>query len=109
MVYNFFVKLKSDKYRKDRGGYSRVLELSCASCSNRICYYQKDGPGILKRTYLDRMIGYDGAREKIICSSCNALIGNYYIYEKENRPAFAIIPGTVSKKIVKSANLDNLL
>jgi hypothetical protein len=46
---------KNDKFKKNRGGHSRWLLLSCEKCKNGIAIYQKDGPGILKRLYIDRM------------------------------------------------------
>ena len=49
------MKFKSDKFKKARGGYSRLFDIRCEKCGNHICYYQKDGPGILKRMYLDRV------------------------------------------------------
>ena len=47
----------NDKYKKVRGGYSRLLEISCEKCGSVLCHYQKDGPGILKRMYFDRISG----------------------------------------------------
>ena len=49
------IKFKSDKYKKVRGGYSRLLDISCVRCGQHLCLYQKDGPGLLKRMYLDRI------------------------------------------------------
>jgi hypothetical protein len=69
------LQLKHDKYRKARGGYSRLLEIHCEHCSHVIALYQKDGPGSLKR-----------------------LLGIPYIYEKEKRPAFRLFQGSVTKK-----------
>ena len=48
--------IKNDKFKKVRGGYTRLLDISCACRQTHICVYQKDGPGILKRMYLDRII-----------------------------------------------------
>ena len=48
-------KLKQDKFRKSRGGYSRFLIINCEKCEGFIALYQKDGPGPLKRMYLDRI------------------------------------------------------
>ena len=93
-------KFKSDRYRRARGGYSRVLEISCSGCDNVICEYQKDGPGPLKRMYLDRVMGALGAGQ-LECIGCRTLLGVRYIYEKENRPAFRMIPGSFKKRIVK--------
>ena len=50
------LNLKSDKYRKSRGGYSRFLDIYCDHCGKKVFIYQKDGLGELKRLYLDRII-----------------------------------------------------
>ena len=94
------MKLKNDKFRKVRGGYSRLLEISCSSCNEKLFNYQKDGPGIIKRLYVDR-INKDISGSNLKCSNCNQLIGSLMIYEQENRPAYAIKLGTIKKKIVK--------
>lgn len=47
---------KSDSYKRARGGRSRLLEITCEKCGERICLYQKDGPGNLRRMYIDRII-----------------------------------------------------
>ena len=49
------IEFKQDKYKKDRGGYSRLLEIKCQKCDNIVALYQKDGPGLLKRLYIDRI------------------------------------------------------
>lgn len=94
-------KLKSDKYRKSRGGYSRLLELSCTNCKNLLFSYQKDGPGILKRLYLDRIFNFNNKNKKLICPKCKNTLGVLYIYEKENRPAYKLLERSISKKIAK--------
>jgi len=106
------MKFKSDKFKKARGGYSRLLEISCAKCGERICFYQKDGPGILKRMYVDRMLSSQksekvrGAAVKdlpqLICNNCKELIGVPILYKKENRPAYRLFVGSAAKKIVNS-------
>jgi hypothetical protein len=94
------MKLKNDKFRKARGGYSRLLEISCSSCNAKLFNYQKDGPGIIKRLYVDRIYkNVSGSNLK--CPSCNRLLGSLMVYEKENRPAYTIKLGTIKKKIVK--------
>lgn len=98
------MKLKNDKYRKARGGYSRLLEIKCSFCTSFLCNYQKDGPGILKRMYLDRIYDKDFAEIKsLVCPACGSVLGNLGIYEKESRPAYFLILGSVSKKIVNLA------
>ncbi|HBB76776.1 MAG: hypothetical protein A2186_01255 [Candidatus Levybacteria bacterium RIFOXYA1_FULL_41_10] len=93
-------KLKNDKFRKSRGGYSRLLEISCSSCNTKLFKYQKDGPGIIKRLYVDR-IYLEVSGSTIKCENCKRLVGKLTVYEKENRPAYAIQSGAIKKKIVK--------
>lgn len=104
-------KLKSDNYRRSRGGYSRFLNVYCAKCKSHIFLYQKDGPGPLKRTYLDRILApkhlskYQELNIKSVpalsCLKCKSIIGTPYIYEKENRKAFLMNPISFLKKITK--------
>ncbi len=104
--------LKNDQYKKNRGGYSRLLEISCEGCGEFLAFYQKDGPGILKRMYLDRIYkskNYSDLSAKpfkllpqLICQKCGRLLGTPIIFEKEKRFAFRLFQGAVTKKIVKS-------
>ena len=95
---------KNDKYKKARGGYSRLLEISCQKCSSLVCKYQKDGPGNLRRMYIDRIIDPKVLinRKDLICSKGH-LLGVKIIYEKEKRPAFRLFVDAVIKKIIKSS------
>lgn len=95
------MKLKNDNFRKSRGRYSRLLEISCSSCDKKLFNYQKDGPGIIKRLYVDRIYG-DVKGSSLKCKNCDKLIGDLTVYEKEKRPAYAIKVGTIRKRIVKS-------
>lgn len=99
--------LKNDKYKKVRGGRSKLFDISCANCGKRICVYQKDGPGMLKRVYLDRI--YNSPLEnshhaaendipKFICPNCGKLLGVLMTYKKESRFAYRLIPGAIIKK-----------
>jgi len=97
--------LKTDKYRRTRGGHSRILDLSCSKCGAHLSYYQKDGPGILRRMYLDRIIGLKIQGNNLVCPKCKELLGLSMVYKKENRPAIRLFEGAVSKKIVKSSKL----
>ena len=104
-------EFKKDKYQKARGGYSRFLNLSCSKCGTSVALYQKDGPGPLKRVYLDRifspnsLVGLDGMVFKKLtpftCQKCKQVLGVPFLYEKENRPTFRLFEGSVSKKIAK--------
>ena len=93
--------MKNDKYKKARGGWSRMLDICCEHCSNHICYYQKDGPGPLKRMYLDRITGLPTKSRQLACPSCDSVLGVGITYEKENRPAYRLFVGSITKKIVK--------
>lgn len=96
------IEFKKDKFKRNRGGYSRLLDIICAKCNNHLCYYQKDGSGILKRMYLDRVNEPKFVSGKqIICPKCKQVLGVKYIYEKENRPAYRLFVGAVAKKIAK--------
>jgi len=98
------MKFTNDKYKRVRGGYSRLLRLSCESCGEFLCNYQKDGPGLLKRMYLDR-ISDEAADIKVdhfACPSCQKILGTRIVYEKENRPAIRLLIGAVNKKIIKT-------
>src|SRR4051812_38028680 len=95
-------KLKSDKYRRTRGGYSRLLHISCTKCSAPICHYQKDGPGNLRRMYLDRIsdskVSLGG---KTFTCPKGHVLGVKIVYEKEKRLAYRIFVDAVAKKILK--------
>jgi hypothetical protein len=97
------MKLKNDKYKKVRGGYSRLLQISCQKCGSAICLYQKDGPGNLRRMYLDRILEpkISVTRNDLTCPK-DHLLGVKIIYEKEKRPAYRMFVDSVSKKVVKS-------
>lgn len=97
------MKFKTDKYKSARGGYSRFLRISCQKCGSLICTYQKDGPGNLRRMYLDRINepAVPLSRKDLTCLQGH-LLGIKTIYEKENRTAFRLFVDSVVKKIVKS-------
>jgi hypothetical protein len=98
------VKFNNDRYRKARGGYSRLLDVSCAKCGRRVCLYQKDGAGILKRMYVDRMQSLTKVLlgSSLVCTACKEVLGTKIVYKKENRPAYRLFAGAVSKKITKA-------
>ncbi len=105
------LEFKKDKYRKARGGYSRFLKVSCERCGHFLALYQKDGPGPLKRMYLDRIFApgtlvnlKELPLKKIPplrCQNCKQVIGLPFLYKKEERHSFRLFEGSVSKKIVK--------
>lgn len=94
------MKLKNDKYRKNIGGSSKLLALSYSKCRSHITYYQKDGAGIIKRLYLDRIHPENKKTNKLSCSKCKVLLGMFITYKKEGRPAYGIFVGAMNKKLV---------
>ena len=97
------IVLKNDKYKKARGGYSRLLLVSCQKCGSAICHYQKDGPGNLRRMYIDRISNPKVSliRKDLTCGEGH-LLGVKIMYEKESRPAFRLFVDSVTKKIIKA-------
>lgn len=93
---------KNDRYKKNRGGYSRLLAIACQKCGSAICKYQKDGPGTLRRMYIDRISDAKVSigRKDLTCAKGH-LVGVKMLYEKENRPAFRLFVDSVTKKIIK--------
>ena len=102
---------KNDTYKQARGGYARLLAVSCATCGTHLFYYQKDGPGIVKRLYLDRIYQshiYESIQHRalkdipqLLCPQCGEHLGIPMIYQKEQRLAFRLFEGAVTKKIRK--------
>lgn len=78
-----------------------MLDISCEKCESHICHYQKDGPGILKRLYLDRITGLVTDSEKLTCLSCKEVLGIKIVYKKEDRPAYRLFAGSTTKKLAK--------
>ena len=105
------IKFKNDKYKKARGGYSKLLQILCVKCGEKLFYYQKDGPGIIKRMYLDRIFEstqYSDLENKtlkeipqLVCPNCHELIGIPNIYRKENRLVFIPLVGKIIKRNIK--------
>lgn len=104
-------EFKQDEYKDARGGWSRLLNILCRKCGNRVLVYQKDGPGELRRLYFDRIFdppAFAHLSEKSIdninslkCEGCNCILGTPYIYPKENRKAFRLYVGAITKEIRK--------
>src|SRR5262249_36091572 len=91
---------KNDTYKQARGGYARLLAVSCATCGTHLFSYQKDGPGLVKRLYLDRIYQsstYAGLQHcalkdipQLLCPQCGEHLGMPIIYQKEQRLAFRL-------------------
>jgi hypothetical protein len=102
------LKMSRDRYFRSRGGTARWLLLGCASCGAELCRYQKDGTGELRRLYLDRFhapreeervrtAAREVDAENLVCRACGKLLAVRMIYERERRPAWRLVPGTVHR------------
>lgn len=94
---------KKDQYRKNRGDYSRFLNIYCSSCKTHLLLYQKDGPGPLKRMYVDRILApaIKFKKGEFVCNACKKILGTFFIYDKEKRPAIRLYQDSIFKKIGK--------
>ncbi len=102
---------KKDKYKSARGGHSRLLSICCRKCENVVAVYQKDGPGNLRRLYLDRifapaiLVGLQALSindvSALKCKKCSEVLGTPYIYAKEKRKAFRLYQDSVIKRLRK--------
>ena len=98
------MKIKKDKYFRERGGTAKIIKVSCMNCGRLLLLYQKDGPGWLKRCYLNRII-YQRKENKInelnnLTCKCGNLIGSPMKY-KDGRTAFALIRGKFKRSLFK--------
>jgi hypothetical protein len=104
-------EFRKDKYKGARGTHSRLLNLFCRICGEKILVYQKDGPGNLRRLYFDRILSPKkwtnlesrslNATPTLTCPKCKEGLGTPYIYRKENRKAFKVYQDALIKKIIK--------
>jgi hypothetical protein len=106
------LKIKKDKYLRARGGTAKVTKVSCAACSAMLFRYQKDGPGWLKRCYLNRIIEPKEManlqfqytkntfkKMKPLKCGCGELIGTPMLY-KDGRIAYHLERGKFSRRNV---------
>lgn len=100
------MKFKNDNFKHARGGHSKFLDILCSKCNSHIAYYQKDGPGVLKRMYIDRIIGLNVNGTNLECGKCEQLLGIKSVYEKENRLAIRMFVGAVGKKVVSNKTVE---
>ena len=110
------MKLKRDSYRAERGGKAKLIDVICSACGAKVLLYQKDGPGWLKRCYIngifepdqysklqkDKSLKGPDDMPKLECSGCRKIIG-IPSRHKDGRLAFTLIPGSFKRKINKSA------
>ncbi|MDD4784283.1 MAG: hypothetical protein WC483_02075 [Candidatus Paceibacterota bacterium] len=102
---------KKDHFKSARGGHSRLLEIHCRKCENIIAFYQKDGPGELRRMYMDRIFepaelaklqSLDIKDIPVLkCNKCKEILGTPYIYMKEKRKAYRLYQDAIIKKLKK--------
>ncbi len=87
-------KIKKDHYQRVRGK-PHILAIHCSKCNELLLIYQKDGPGPLKRCYLDRIAWTsfkgDLKEQSLKCPNCSQIIAHPMIYKKEKRPAIKMI------------------
>jgi len=98
---------RNDRYRKERGGQTRMIEISCASCDELLMVYQKDGypKQHLFRTYLNRIFWPEeleqlqyqaqstGDMPSLDCPTCHTKVGTPMEY-KDGRLAYGLLQGT---------------
>lgn len=108
-------RLRRDRYRRARGGNTRLIDIYCAPCNELLLVYQKDMPrGKLKRCYIDRIFyperfsslhndpkvrGKDDL-PPMSCGKCGALVGVPMLYAKhgEHRLAYGMLDGRFVKR-----------
>ena len=96
---------RRDGFSRARGRSSRILDITCEHSNQHITFYQKDGPGILKRMYVDRFIDLAPSGRELKCNNCKTILGTEIIYKKENRPAYRLFVGSITKKIINKSVL----
>ena len=92
-------KLKIDAYCRARGGTYTLYNIYCDYCKQRLFLYRKDGKGILKRLYIDRI--HKGSSVFGTCINCEYVFGVPDIYKREKRPCIRLFVGSVVKKKIK--------
>lgn len=104
------IRMKKDKYLRAKGGKAQIVNVLCTNCGKSVLLYQKDGPGWLKRCYLNRILGPRKWEElqhnlkikesndmpNLVCD-CGALIG-VPMRHKDERLAFFLKRGKFKRK-----------
>ena len=79
-----------------------MQKITCGICNTVVCLYQKDGPGNLRRIYIDRIseVKVSISKKELACPKGHVL-GVKVMYEKEKRPAFRLFVDATVAEIVK--------
>lgn len=105
--------IKKDSYFRSRGSICATWRIMCARCGAEAFVYQKDGRGILKRAYLNRIRAPEQLAQlqdhslavrnlqALKCFACGMLIGAP-MRHREGRLAFKLLPGNWKKQILRS-------
>ena len=94
---------KNDQYRSARGGHSRFLKITCEGCHAFLGVYQKDGPGNLRRMYIDRLHASRIQQGKeASCPDCKRIIGTKIRFKKEDRSAIRLYVDAVVKEVISA-------
>ncbi len=103
--------LRMDSHRLARGRTAKLVDVACKACGAKVLVYQKDGPGWLKRCYLDRILDppeYETLQHRrrirgpedmpnLVCLKCGGLIGTP-VRHKDSRLAYKLIRGSFIRK-----------
>jgi len=111
------LKIKKDRFLRERGGTTKIVNVSCVKCGKLIFVYQKDGPGSLKRCYLNRIIEPEQFSKlkkdpniketkdlKNLTCSCGQIIGSPIRY-KDGRLAFHLIHSNFKRSLNKEVKV----
>jgi len=104
-------RLKSDRFRKARGGTARLVNIVCNKCGTQVLVYQKDGMGRLLRCYLDRIfaplelerlqhdvyVREPRDLQPLVCRACDAILG-VPIRHHSGRLGFRLLQGAFFKE-----------
>lgn len=104
------MKFFHDRFKSARGGHSRALDIRCRKCGAGVLFYQKDGPGVIRRLYMDRILSPKilqdnkhcviGDIDTLRCGECREVLAHPYVYKKENRNAYRVFQDALIKKVV---------
>ncbi len=104
------IAFKKDEYQAARGGHSRLLKITCEGCGGFLGVYQKDGPGHLRRMYIDRLhVSKIRQGASASCPKCERVIGTKIQYKKEDRSAIRLYVDSVVKETISAKDASKYL